>query len=238
MSDAVEGATLLGLEDEPDTTANIVGRLHDFGHRVARAHNLESAIARSKDDSLQGILLDQRFSTATEFNGRAGLEFIRALKGGLYGEMNRDVPFVVLTSYPHEVPVAEYLKIPGFRGPILSKLSVGAIDVCAALGLLVPGDAEADEFWVDDLLEVHAPANAAGRYYFHVPAWSYGEGVEVSAAVLPEDVRVELEWGEFPAYVWAQVNIDAEDARGVSPREFRISVVSDDNLANFYGVRQ
>lgn len=237
MTEAFGGADLLGLEDEPDTTANVVGRLHEFGHRVLSAHNLESAIVRSKGGRFQGIMLDQRFSTHSAFDGRAGLEFIRALKSGLFGEMNRDVPFVVLTSYPHEVPVAEYLNIQGFCGPILSKLSVDAIDVCAALGLLVPGGAKPDEFWVDDLLEVHEPANAAGRYYFYVPAWSHGEGVEVSAAILPEDVRVELEWGVFPAYVWAQVNIDAVDARAVSPREFRMSLDSDEGLASFYGGR-
>lgn len=66
-----------------------------------------------------------------------------------------------------------------------------------------------------------------------MPAWTGDELIEIQAAILPDDVRIELEWGEIPFYVWARVNIAAKSADEVRPHDFRICIASEAGLRDF-----
>jgi CheY-like chemotaxis protein len=225
---------ILSVEDLPDTSAAVVGSLKDEGIPVIEVKTVQEATEQVARRSFKLILLDARVPDRDTLEVDAGIKFIQRLKSREFGEHNIRTPFLVLTSFVHEVDVDELSELPGFLG-VLSKTAVTTDVVRELIGLQVSLDTEpkGDEFIVEDLLVSERGDNGDGTVSFTVPAWPGDDEIIVPIKTLPEDIAVELGWGDLPFFLWGQVNIAAQEAGAVRPRRFRLYVGSDEGIRAF-----
>ncbi len=217
---------VLSIEDYSDSVASLIGALKNSGADVSEVDTIQAATIAVRKKSFDAILADARVPDHNELQIEAGPRFIRRLSEGDLGELNHSTPAWILTSFPHEIDSAQLLDVRIFRG-VLSKLSTTPSDLADILNL--PGIRALSErtglYVVEDLLVGNGPPVTdpnTEAVYLLVPAWAHGEGIWVSFEALPDDVAAQYNYGPRPFYVWARVDIEAEQPEDVRPTDFRI----------------
>lgn len=225
---------VLSMEDLPDSTAAVVASMQDAGIVIDQVGTVAAAMESVKARRYDLILLDARMPSRNRLDVEAGPIFMRELKGRAWESENVETPFLVLSSFIHEIDVDSLLRLPGFLG-VFNKASITSEGLEEVLGLDLSLDDIEDrgEFVVEDLLISESGDERNGFVRFCVPSWPEDEPVPVQIQHLPDDVSQELAWGDTPFYVWARVNIAAATAKEVRPRSFRLYVGDDDEERAF-----
>lgn len=215
---------VLSIEDYSNSVAEVVGALKAEGIKVREVESVQEAKTEVVSELFDFILCDARLPDQNgSLDFRAGPIFLECLRRGEFGELNRETPCLILTSYPLEVN-ARRIDISHFGG-VVSKPTVTPTLIGMLLGIDLSG-APAQlpgEVLIDDLLVVNAPYSPEDdAVRFSVPAWAGDVEVVVGLDELPPDVAFAYIEEERPLYVWAQVNVAAQDADSVAPRGFRL----------------
>jgi CheY-like chemotaxis protein len=226
--DAVElrSHRVLSIEDEVDTISEVSGAIRDYGLVVVDADRLEVARERILEQEYDLLIVDSRMQDEGRLVARGGVTFLRDLKEHRLGAMNVDAPFVILTAYVHEVDQSLLVDLPGYRG-LLSKMNSGVLQDmshCTGWELIKGNGRSRNSYRMDDLLVATGPPDSRNRLRLYVPAWDGGEWIEVQFASLPSEIRQEISFGDYPCYVWAEVNLAARDQSEVRPSNYRLCI--------------
>lgn len=140
---------VLSLEDFPDSIADVVGSLRDAGSLVEQAGTFEGAVELVYRNAYDLILVDARVPRKGQLQVEAGPEFLRLLGS----TPNAATPFLVLTSFPHEIDVSNLRNLPGFLA-LLNKASVTGeiLEEILGIDLDLKQSERPGEFMVEDLL--------------------------------------------------------------------------------------
>lgn len=228
----VADAVLLSVEDNPLSVIEVTEHYRRRGAEVVEAPDMRRAEECIGEVRVDGILLDLRFPTGSRDSLRGGIEFIRNLKAGNFGRLNQDAPFIVLTSFVHEVHLDEFTQLQGFSGPVFAKATATPREISFALGIQEPPPAPDGPYFVDALITIESPPKG-GQVILGVDSWPGGEQVVIPEGELPPEVREEFMYGDFPVYVWARVDIDAESPDELMPTDFRLSIAPETELSVF-----
>jgi CheY-like chemotaxis protein len=229
-----EAAVVLSVEDNPDSTMEVVEHLRMQGATVIQSESADAAERVIRVRNVDYILLDLRVPRTGRDPLRGGVTFIKDLKSGRLGPLNRDTPFLVLTSFIHEVSLDEVREVPDFIAPVFAKAAVMPEEIESSLDLDVDPERSASQYFLDSLLQIDS-APTDGTVHFSAPAWP-GEGrAAVPVDELPDEIREELGYNVFPVYVWARINVDAATTLELMPSEFRICLIDEGHDEAFDG---
>lgn len=232
MTLAIDEVTVLSVEDNPNSVLEVVSYLKRHGADVLEVVDVDRAEDVVSARRVDAILLDVRVPGRREDEQHGGLAFIKRLKRGSLGDLNRDVPFLVLTSFIYDSQLTELSSVAGFAGPVFSKAQVSPTEVTSALGIFDPGQDGPRPYFVDALLTVNAPPTR-GQVTLHADSWPVDEEVNIPEGEFPPEVQQEFDYDEYPLYIWARVNIDAETAAELMPTNFRLSLAREEDLQRF-----
>jgi CheY-like chemotaxis protein len=91
---------ILFIEDEPDQVRGTQMRLQRVGCITTISRTLEDAIHRLHREEFDILIVDGRLPAVSDgpMDLDGGLQLIRDLRSGRYGELNRNKPFFMLTA--------------------------------------------------------------------------------------------------------------------------------------------
>jgi CheY-like chemotaxis protein len=218
---------VLSVEDDKDTTSAVIAELRSLSVAVVEVTDILEAERACRDHQFALILIDLRINRGDVFLEDGGVQFVRQLKAGVFGEHNVLTPFAMLTAFPLNVPRNELARLPGFVS-VFSKTAPVIADLAASARRMLPWFPTAalgrmHSHVVDDLLIIDGVRNSRGHYRAKVGAW-HGGSLFLEPQQLPPEVEQELAYGVFPVYAWAKLNIDAATEAEVLPHDFRLVI--------------
>jgi CheY-like chemotaxis protein len=231
---------ILVVEDVLDTMAFVLYRLRRTGCELDIVADLDEARQRVRDRVFDFLLVDVRIpfggqappSTPRELSEvDAGLVFLHELKSGRLGEQNREAQFAIITSFSTDVDVDALERVQGYT-TVVSKTAADIVDLMDVMGLDPPPDVQS-AFIARDLLRCDGPPDRHGYLHFNSPGWERDELIPVRLDTLPDDIQQEVAWGDFPVYIWATLNIGADNASDTGPHDFELSGTSEAAVAAF-----
>lgn len=214
---------ILSIDDHGDTIADLIGLLKSRGIEVYEARTVKEAESRLRSIHFDFILADARLPVGNELEMSAGQALLTSLQAGEMGDINRNTPCMILTSYPYEVN-REEIVLNHYRG-LLSKLSMSPEIIGDMIGIdLTEDGSAAGEDVRRQLLEVHKSYDPTDTSVAFAATGSDGGAVILSYPVseLPPDVRFQYRHAKRPMLVWASINIAADDTRDMKPRSFEL----------------
>ena len=227
---------VLWVEDDPEAIAGDVKAIERAGVTVSLVRNLTEAALEVEAREFDFLCVDQRLPKADSFADRGGEEFVSEVKSGLHGDLNVEIPFVVVTADASWIDQETLNGLPGYRGIITKESWVSdrlAHLLAAEFDIQVRANA-ADRFRSTAIITDVEKQSGETFVWIAISAWD-GEGkVPISYSSLPDEVQQEIDSFGVPVDISCTFDTRALDNTELDVQDIeRIDQISEgDNLDN------